>query len=134
MGVIMAVEVVFYSLAPKPAARGVKEFEAAASGKVSKGRKWYRLESRPGDVYQFPDNDPCFVADDVYDWTYAHPEFVRDRVAFTVNTPKGPAFLTIENPAALDAVQGGRAAVENAIALYEKGKGDGWVVFIPGGE
>lgn len=119
----MAVEIVFYSLAPKPAASGGKTYAAAASGKVSRGRKWYRLESRPCDVYQFPDGVTEW---EVWDWLDKNPDAVRSRVAFTVNG----AFHVMDNDAALSAVPGGRVARENAITLYEKGV-DGWVVFVP---
>lgn len=121
----MAVEVVFYALAPKPAASGDKTYAAAAAGKVSRGRKWFRLESRPDDVYQFPDNTE---PEDVYDWLDCSPaaKMVREnRAAFLI----GGEFFTI-NSIALDSVPNGASARDNAIALYEKGKA-GWVVFIP---
>lgn len=120
----MAKEVVFYSLAPKPAARGVKAFEAAAEGRVARGRKWFRLECSPGDVYQFP-NGTDEIA--VLDWLAGNREAEVDSVAFMIDG----VFYAVDNDAALDAVPGGAAARDHAVSLYNRGKGDGWVVFIP---
>lgn len=119
----MAVEVVFYSLAPKPAASGGRTYAATAAGKVSRGRKWFRLECRPRDVYQFPDGIDELT---VWDWLDKNPDAVRDRVAFTING----SFHTMDNDRALTAVPGGAAARDHAMSLYGKGR-DGWVVFIP---
>lgn len=118
----MAVEVVFYSLAPKPAASGDKTYAAAAAGKVARGRKWFRLECRPEDVYQFPDNTSEW---EVWDWLGKNPDAVRSRVAFIIDG----RFHHMDNDAALAAMPSGEFARENAIAMYEKGR-DGWVVFI----
>lgn len=119
----MAVEVVFYSLAPKPAASGNKTYAAAAAGKVSRGRKWYRLESRPCDVYQFPDGTGDW---DVLDWLDRTPSVLKNRVAFMMQG----VFYPVGNDTALNAVPGGPEALDNAIAMHKKGR-DGWVVFIP---
>lgn len=119
----MSVEVTFYVLAPKPAARGVKAFEAAAAGKVSKGRKWYRLESRPKDAYIFPEGTDEIA---VLDWLAGNREAEVDSVAFMIDG----VFYAVDNDAALDAVPGGTVARDHAIAMYEKHR-DGWVVFIP---
>lgn len=117
----MAVEVVFYSLAPKPVVSGDKTFAAAAEGKVSRGRKWYRLECRPHDVYQFPDGTTEW---EVWNWLDANPDAMQNRVAFTANS----RFHPILNEEALNA--GGKGSRENAISQYERGN-EGWVVFIP---
>lgn len=124
----MAVEVVFYSLAPKPAASGDKTYAAAAAGKVARGRKWFRLECRPEDVYQFPDKSGSWDAgaSAVYEWLGNNPDAMRNYVAFQL----GGEFYAIDNDAALSAIHGGAAARDNAIALQLKGK-PGWVVFIP---
>lgn len=121
----MAVSVVFYSLAPKPSARGVKSFEAALAGKTSRGRKWYRLEATPETVYQFPD-DYDEVA--VIDWYYSNLLANREHwVAFRLC---GELF-SLGNDAVLQHIPGGREALTNALAFHEKGK-PGWVVFIGG--
>lgn len=118
----MAREVVFYSLAPKPAVRGDKTFAAAAAGKVSKGRKWYRLECRPRDVYQFPDNvQPEYI----YDWLddyQKHKEHAWAAFSF-----EGDMFSIASTD--LYSMQGGMASVEHAIDMQAKGR-EGWVVFI----
>lgn len=119
----MTVEVVFYSLAPKPAASGNKTYAAAAEGKVSRGRKWFRLESRPEDVYQFPDGTDDWA---VFDWLDKNHAALRDRVAFILDG----VFYPVDNSSALNAVPGGPAALDNAISMHGKGR-EGWVVFIP---
>lgn len=118
----MTTEVVFYSLAPKPAASGAKTYAAAAAGKVARGRKWLRLESRPDDVYQFPDGTSKW---DVWDWLEKNPAAMRWRVAFLLDG----RFYKVDS-FVLASIPGGYAARDNAISLYEKGK-EGWVVFIP---
>lgn len=115
----MAVEVVFYSLAPKPATNGSKTYAAAAAGKVSRGRKWYRLECRPCDAFVFPDG-----ADEstVLEWLGKYPDTMQDRVAFTVNGK----FHYMVN----DITSGNLEARDYAVSMYEKGR-EGWVVFVP---
>lgn len=119
----MATEIIFYTLAPKPAVSGDKTYAAAAAGKVSKGRKWYRLECRPCDVYQFPDG-----IDDHYvlEWLDKNPESMRSRVVFAINDE----FYPTGNEKALSFIPGGDATVNNSIERHKKGR-DGWVVFIP---
>lgn len=119
----MAVKVMFYSLAPKPAAAGGKSFVDAAAGKAGRGRRWFRLESRPQDVFLFPAGTSEW---EVWDWLDAHPAEIRGRVAFTLDG----RFHLMSSDAALDAVPGGRAARENAIRFYEDGGSD-WAVFVP---
>lgn len=118
----MAVEVVFYSLAPKPAASGDKTYAAAASGKVSRGRKWYRLECRAKDVYLFPDGTDYWAVGDWFDRQPAGKTWV----AYTIDG----VLYNLNNYSALDAVPGGGMARDNARSCYEHGR-DGWVVFVP---
>lgn len=119
----MVREAVFYSLAPKPPAGGDKTYAAAAAGKVARGRKWFRLESRPHGVALFPAGA---TPDDVYDWLYSAANKLRNTcAAFSFDGE----FFTV-NSAALDSVPNGAAARDNAISLHLKGR-DGWVVFLP---
>lgn len=53
----MAYEIVFYSLAPKPPSGGRAVYAAAVSGKVSRGRKWFRLEASPASTVLLSDLD-----------------------------------------------------------------------------
>lgn len=114
----MAVDVIFYSLALKPAAGGSKTYAAAAAGKVSRGRKWYRLECRPGDVFVFPDSTDEFA---VLEWLENHADMARSKAAFTIN-----GVFHYVNDTAHDSTQ----ASEHAVAMHEKGR-PGWVAFVP---
>lgn len=121
----MAVEVIFYSLAPKPPARGARAFEAVAVGKTSRGRKWYRLEATPETVYQFPDATGALA---VEDWYFRNtPLDGSSWVAYSL----GGEVFPLGNDDALARTPGGRAAVDNAVSCHRKGK-PGWVVFIGG--
>lgn len=121
----MAVEVVFYSLAPKPVAVGRKAWEDVAEGKASRGRRWFRLESGPEDVFQFPDGaDDCAVRD----WVEKNRSLVPSSVAFMLDGE----LHSIDNGPALSAVSGGGEARNNAMSMQAKGRA-GWVVFLPEG-
>lgn len=116
----MAVMVTFYSLAPKPPANGDNTFAGIASGKVSRGRKWFRLEAAPEDVYLFPDEA---APEDVGRW-FAETHAGKAWVAYIMDGEARP----LNNYAALNATPGGWSARKNAIASYEHGRA-GWIVF-----
>lgn len=121
-------EIIFYALAPKPAASGGQTYTAAAAGKVSRGRKWFRLECHEEDIYYFP---PHSQPEEVYEWLTHDTGWdmlkFRGWVAFAI---EGGGLFPIDNAAALDSVPNGAAARDHALEMQKKGR-EGWVVFIP---
>lgn len=105
------VEVIFYRLGKRPPMSGDVEYAAAAEGRVSRGRKWYRLEAAPADAYLFPDGA---TSESVCEWFDAQAG-AHDWCAFALDG----------EVCSLHNIDGGM--VETAIRFHNAGR-PGWVV------
>lgn len=115
----MGTVVVFYKMTQKPEPLQTRRGIRNTAGVKSRGRRWYRLEATPDDVYVWPGDAPPA---DIRTWAYAHDPmwvaYTRDGVWEILPGSRGAKMYP-----------NGEATVEDVIRYARNGR-RGYVVFI----